>query len=199
MQLPRCVWSAVWIPGPVDDDLPTDYWCKSKVCCEKLCELVIGLAVLVGGSNIWLFVGSMKTGRINQCCSGCWCNSGRVVLREVYLVSGHSLPFWLLNADRLFSILWNIVSLARHHLCCRVGHSFSHCCYAGFSSSSSSSIISAKLTCPSIFALRTDKLSFTFSSGPRVDECNFEVQSTVPGDSMLFSNSVWSSGTEQDS
>ena len=46
-------------------------------------------------------------------------------------------------------------------------------------SSSSSSVISADLICLSIYALRTDKLYF--SSGPRVDECIFEVQSTVPG------------------
>ena len=52
------------------------YCCKSKVHFEKLCELVFELAVLVGSSNIWSFVESMKTGR-NQCCSGClynfWC------------------------------------------------------------------------------------------------------------------------------
>ena len=47
------------------------------------------------------------------------------------------------------------------------------------SSTSPSSIISAELICLSIYALRTDKLYF--SSGPRVDGCIFEVQSTVPG------------------
>ena len=49
--------------------------------------------------------------------------------------------------------------------------------------SSSSAVISAELICLSIYALRTDMLYF--SSGPGVDECIFEVQSTVLGSGMI--------------
>ena len=66
----------------------------------------MNLAVLVGGSNIWLFVESMKTGR-NQCCSGCWCSSGRVVLGVVYLVFWHNQAFWLLlDCSSFCETLW---------------------------------------------------------------------------------------------
>ena len=48
----------------------------------------------------------MKTGR-SQCCSGCWCSSGRVVLSVVYLVSWHSLAFWLLiDCSSFCETLW---------------------------------------------------------------------------------------------
>ena len=43
--------------------------------------------------------------------------------------------------------------------------------------SSSSSVISAELTCLSIYSLRTDKLYFTY--GPKVDECVFAIELNV--------------------
>ena len=57
------VWSVAWNSWPVDDDLPI-YWCQSKVMLvhfEKLFDLVIELADLIGGSNIWLYMASSLT------------------------------------------------------------------------------------------------------------------------------------------